>query len=136
MKGKTTKLGLVVVIATLIAVFFAFDLGQYLTLDYLKARQHDFQRFYTANQALKLGGYFLIYVAVTALSLPCYAIMTLDGGALFGFLPALVIVSFASTIGAALAFLVSRFLLRDWVQARFGDRLKAVNAGVEKEGAF
>ena len=136
MNKKMIKSALLIVIAALIAAFFLFDLGQYLTLDALKARQHDFQQFYIAHRALTLGAYFLIYVAVTALSLPGAAIMTLAGGALFGFLPALIVVSFASSIGATLAFLVSRFLLRDWVQARFGERLKAVNAGVEKEGAF
>jgi dihydrolipoamide dehydrogenase len=136
LKGQKTKIALVVVIAALITAYFVFDIGQYLNLDYLKARQHEFQQFYAQNRALTLGGYFLIYVAVTALSLPGAAIMTLAGGALFGFLPALIVVSFASTIGATLAFLVSRFVLRDWVQARFGERLKAVNAGIEKEGAF
>jgi dihydrolipoamide dehydrogenase len=136
MKGKAAKVVLVILIAALVGAFFVFDLGQYLTLDYLKARQQDFQQFYAANRALTLGAYFIIYVVVTALSLPGAAIMTLAGGALFGFLPALIVVSFASTIGATLAFLVSRFLLRDWVQARFGERLRAINAGVEKEGAF
>ncbi len=136
MRGKTTKIVLAFLLVALVGAFFAFDLGQYLTLDYLKARQLDFQQFYAAHRALTLGAYFLLYVAVTALSLPGAAIMTLAGGALFGFLPALVVVSFASTLGATLAFLVSRFLLRDWVQARFGERLRAINAGVEKEGAF
>jgi uncharacterized membrane protein YdjX (TVP38/TMEM64 family) len=136
MKGKAAKVVLVILIAALVGAFFVFDLGSYLTLDYLKARQHDFQQFYASHRALTLGAYFLIYVVVTALSLPGAAIMTLAGGALFGFLPALIVVSFASTIGATLAFLVSRFLLRDWVQARFGERLRAINAGVEKEGAF
>ena len=136
MQGRSTKIALIAVIAVLIGAFFAFDLGQYLTLDTLKARQVEFQQFYAQNRALTLGGYFLIYVAVTALSLPGAAIMTLAGGALFGFLPAFVVVSFGATIGATLAFLVSRFVLRDWVQARFGERLKAVNAGIEKEGAF
>ena len=83
-----------------------------------------------------LFGYLLVYVLVTALFLPGAAVMTLAGGALFGFWPALLVVSFASTIGATLALLVSRFLLRDWVQGRFGDRLKAINAGIEAEGAF
>ncbi|WP_027714298.1 dihydrolipoyl dehydrogenase [Desulfuromonas sp. TF] len=136
MKGKAAKIVLVSLIMVLVGAFFAFDLGQYLTLDYLKARQHDFQQFYASHRALTLGAYFLIYVVVTALSLPGAAIMTLAGGALFGFIPALIVVSFASTIGATLAFLISRFLLRDWVQARFGERLRAINAGVEKEGAF
>ncbi len=136
MRGQKTKVVLVVLIVILAGVFFAFDIDQYLTLDYLKARQHDFQQFYASHKALTLGVYFLIYVIVTALSLPGAAIMTLAGGALFGFLPALIVVSFASTLGATLAFLVSRFLLRDYVQERFGKRLRAINAGVEKEGAF
>ncbi len=136
MRGKSTKIGLVSLIVVLVGVFFAFDLGQYLTLDYLKTRQHQFQQIYAAHRALTLGAYFIIYVVVTALSLPGAAIMTLAGAALFGFWPALIVVSFASTIGATLAFLVSRFLLRDWVQAHFGKRLRAINAGVEKEGAF
>jgi len=136
MKGKAAKVVLVVLIAGLVGTFFIFDLGQYLTLDYLKARQLDFQQFYAVNRTLTLGAFFVFYVAVTALSLPGAAIMTLAAGALFGFWPALVLVSFASTIGATLAFLVSRFLLRDWVQARFGERLKAINRGVEREGAF
>jgi uncharacterized membrane protein YdjX (TVP38/TMEM64 family) len=80
--------------------------------------------------------FFVVYVAVTALSLPGAAIMTLAGGAVFGLLWGTVLVSFASSIGATLAFLASRFLLRDWVQARFGERLRAINAGVEKEGGF
>jgi uncharacterized membrane protein YdjX (TVP38/TMEM64 family) len=136
MRGKATKVILIGLIVVLVGAFFAFDLGRYLSLDYLKARQHDFQQFYAANRALTLGAYFIIYVVVTALSLPGAAVMTLAGGALFGFWPALIVVSFASTIGATLAFLVSRYLLRDWVQARFGDRLKTINAGIENEGAF
>ncbi|MFA5515083.1 MAG: FAD-dependent oxidoreductase [Desulfuromonadales bacterium] len=136
MQGKAARVVLIVLIAALVGAFFALDLGQYLTLDYLKARQHDFQQFYAAHRALTLGAYFLVYVAVTALSLPGAAIMTLAGGALFGFLPALIVVSFASSIGATLAFLVSRFLLLEWVQARFGERLRAINNGVEKEGPF
>lgn len=136
MRGKATKIILLAVILILVGAFFFFDLGQYLTLDYLKARQLEFQQFYAAHRMLTLGAFFIIYVVVTALSLPGAAIMTLAGGALFGFLPALIVVSFASSIGATLAFLVSRFLLRDWVQARFGKRLGAINTGVEKEGAF
>ena len=83
-----------------------------------------------------IGAFFGIYVAVTALSIPGAAVMTLAGGALFGFGYALLLVSFASTIGATLAFLVSRVLLRDWVQARFSRQLRAVNEGFEKDGAF
>jgi len=136
MSGRRSKIIIIVVIAVLVALFFAFDLQRYLTLGELKARQEAFSAYYAAHRLLTLGLYFLLYVAVTALSLPGATVMTLAGGALFGFWTALLVVSFASTIGATLAFLASRFLLRDWVQKKFGDRLRAVNAGVEKEGAF
>ncbi len=136
MKSRTSKIVLLLVIFVLVISFFAFDLGQYLTLDYLKSQQQSFSEYYQQNRLLTLGLYFLIYVVVTALSLPGAAVMTLAGGALFGFWAALLVVSFASTIGATFAFLVSRFLLRDWVQGKFGDKLKAINEGVEKEGAF
>ena len=136
MKSRTTKIVLIAVIVLLILAFFIFDLGQYLTLDYLKSQQQVFNDYYQQNRLLTLGIYFVIYVVVTALSLPGAAVMTLAGGALFGFWAALIVVSFASTIGATLAFLVSRFLLRDWVQSKFGDKLRAINEGVEKEGAF
>jgi len=136
MAGRWKKIVILIVLAVLVGLFFAFDLQRFLTLAELKARQEAFQGYYAAHRLLTLAAYFLLYVAVTALSLPGAAVMTLAGGALFGFWPALVTVSFASTIGATLAFLVSRFLLRDWVQARFGERLKTVNAGVEREGAF
>jgi uncharacterized membrane protein YdjX (TVP38/TMEM64 family) len=136
MKVKKFKLIVLLVIALLVAAFFIFDLGRFLTLDYLKSQQRAFDLFYAEHGLLTIGIYFFLYVAVTALSLPGAAIMTLAGGALFGFWTALIVVSFASSIGATLAFLVSRFLLRDWVQNKFGDKLKTINAGVEREGAF
>jgi len=130
------KIIVLLVLAVLVAAFFIFDLHQYLTLAELKARQAEFAAYYAAHRVLTLSLYFLLYVVVTALSLPGAAVMTLAGGALFGFLPALVVVSFASSIGATLAFLVSRYLLRDWVQTRFRKRLKTLNAGIERDGAF
>ncbi len=136
MAGRWKKIVIFIVLAVLIGLFFALDLQRFLTLAELKARQEAFQGYYAAHRLMTLAAYFLLYLAVTALSLPGAAVMTLAGGALFGFWPALVVVSFASTIGATLAFLVSRFLLRDWVQERFGERLKTVNAGIEREGAF
>jgi len=136
MKNRTKKLVLLLVILALVVVFFAFDLGHYLTLDYLKSRQAAFNDYYLQHRFSTLLAYFLIYVLVTALSLPGAAVMTLAGGALFGLWTAVIVVSFASSIGATLAFLVSRFLLRDWVQTKFGDKLKAINQGVEREGAF
>jgi pyruvate/2-oxoglutarate dehydrogenase complex dihydrolipoamide dehydrogenase (E3) component/uncharacterized membrane protein YdjX (TVP38/TMEM64 family) len=119
-----------------VSLFFAFDLSSYLTLDYIKQQQNAFARFYQAHAALTLLVYFLAYVLMAALSLPGAAVMTLAGGALFGLGPGLVVVSFASTIGATLAFWAARFLLRDTIQKRFGDKLAAVNAGIAKDGAF
>ncbi|MGE4345232.1 MAG: FAD-dependent oxidoreductase [Geoalkalibacter sp.] len=136
MTGTGKKIFIVLAIAIVVALFIAFDLQRYLTLAEFKSRQEAFQEFYAANRVLTLGAYFFLYVIVTALSLPGAAVMTLAGGALFGFLPALIVVSFASTIGATLAFFVSRFLLRDWVQSKFRKRLKALNAGIEKDGGF
>ncbi|NQT69218.1 MAG: dihydrolipoyl dehydrogenase, partial [Desulfobacteraceae bacterium] len=94
------------------------------------------ENYYANNQALKMGGYISMYIAVTALSLPGANVMTLSGGALFGIWTGLLLISFASTIGATLAFLVSRFLLRDYVQNKFGDKLKAVNESFRKDGPF
>ena len=131
-----SRLLLFTVIALLIAAYFIFDLGQYLTLDYLKLQQDEFISFYQQNQLLTIGVYFGIYIAVTALSLPGAAIMTLAGGAVFGVAMGTLVVSFASTIGATLAFLFSRFLLRNYVQKRFQDKLVSINDGIRKDGAF
>ena len=136
MKINPVKLILLLAIAVLIAAFFLFDLDRFLTFETIKQQQQAFAAFYADNRLLTIGLYFLIYVLVTALSLPGATVMTLAGAALLGFWPALVTVSFASSIGATLAFLVSRFLLRDWVQGKFGAKLQAINDGVEKEGAF
>ncbi|NOQ41205.1 MAG: pyridine nucleotide-disulfide oxidoreductase, partial [Desulfuromusa sp.] len=136
MSGRTTRIIILSVVVVMIVSFFAFDLGQYLTLDYLKSQQQAFNDYYRHNRFFTLLIYFVVYILVTALSLPGAAVMTLAGGALFGLWTALIVVSFASSIGATLAFLVSRFLLRDWVQGKFGDKLQAINEGIEKEGAF
>ena len=136
MSSRFVKIALIATIIIAVVAFFAFDLQRFLTLEYLKDRQQAFAGFYAANRLLTIALYFILYVVVTALSLPGAAVMTLAGGALLGFWTALVTVSFASTIGATLAFLASRFLLRDWVQNKFGDKLKAINEGVEREGAF
>ena len=124
------------IVVGLIVAFFAFDLGRYFSLEYLKAQQANIMAYYEAHRWRTVLIYFLIYVAVTGLSLPGAAVMTLFGGAMFGLLWGTIIVSFASSLGATLAFLVARFLLRDWVQERFGDRLQAVNDGIKKDGAF
>jgi uncharacterized membrane protein YdjX (TVP38/TMEM64 family) len=127
---------LALVLIGAIAAYFIFDLGQYLSLENFKASQADIVAAKDANPALYIAGFFLLYVAVTGLSIPGAAIMTLVAGALFGVVVGTLIVSFASTMGATLAFLSSRYLLRDWVQGKFGERLRAVDDGLEKDGAF
>ena len=136
MKSNWSKIIIILTIAALVVVFFGFDLGRYLTFDYLKSRQAALETYHADHQPLTMAIYMLIYIVVTALSLPGAAVMTLAGGAIFGFWIGLLLVSFASTIGATLAFLVARFLLMDYVKRRFGDKLKAVYEGIEKDGAF
>jgi len=119
-----------------VAAYFILDLGQILSLENFKASQAEIVAAKNANPALYIAGFFLLYVAVTGLSIPGAAIMSLVAGALFGVLIGSLIVSFASTMGATLAFLSARYLLRDWVQARFGERLRAIDDGLEKDGAF
>ncbi len=139
---KRNKLIVVAVIIVAIVALILIGRSQdvalfdYLDLQYLKAQQDTIDAYFEAHPLLTASVYFAIYVLVTAFSLPGAAVMTLAGGAIFGLLWGTVIVSFASSIGATLAFLVSRYLLRDMVQTRFGDKLKAVNAGIEKDGAF
>nr|MCU0956680.1 FAD-dependent oxidoreductase [Hydrogenophaga sp.] len=133
---STRKILLLIALVAGIGTFFAFDLGRFLSLDYLKQSQAAFADLYAQHPWQVAGAYFAIYVAATALSLPGAAIITLAGGAIFGLLWGTVIVSFASTIGATLAFLVSRFILRSTVENRFGQRLAEINRGVEKDGAF
>jgi dihydrolipoamide dehydrogenase len=127
---------MLIVLAILIASFFIFDLGQYFSLDYLKSQQAALEGYKADNPVQTAAVLFLIYVVVTALSLPGAAVMTLAIGAIFGLVWGTVLVSFASTLGATLAFMISRFLLRDTVQNKFGDKLKAINDGIERDGAF
>ena len=130
------KLAVLVVVVAGIAAFFAFDLKQYFSLDYFQSQRAAIDAYYAAHPLRTAAVFFAVYVVVTGLSLPGAAIMTLAAGAIFGLLQGVVIVSFASTIGATLAFLASRYLLRDWVQGRFGEKLKPINDGVAREGAF
>ncbi|MDM8535920.1 dihydrolipoyl dehydrogenase [Desulfobacterales bacterium HSG17] len=136
MNKLLSRIIIISVIFALGIIFFAFDLGQYLTLEQLKMRQQSFTQYYHDNTGITIGIYMLVYIIVTALSLPGATVMTLAGGALFGTWTGLVLVSFASTVGATLAFFVSRFLLKDYVQNKFGDKLHAINEGIKKEGAF
>ncbi|MBK7674689.1 MAG: FAD-dependent oxidoreductase [Candidatus Accumulibacter sp.] len=133
---QTRKWLLLLALASVVGLYFWLDLGQYLNLQTLKAQQQAIEAFRTDNPGLSIAVYFSAYVVMAALSLPGAALLTLAGGAVFGLLWGVVIVSFASSIGATLAFLISRFLLRDWVQQRFGQRLQAIDEGVKREGAF
>ncbi len=130
------QLAVLALLAVLVAAFFAFDLRQFFSLEYFQSRREAIAAYFQASPWRTAAIYFAVYVAVTGLSLPGAAIMTLAGGAIFGLLWGTIIVSFASSLGATLAFLASRFVLRDWVQGRFGDKLRPVNEGVEREGAF
>ena len=130
------KVILALVLLGALVAYFVFDLGQILSLENFKASQADIVAAKDANPVLYISGFFLLYVAVTGLSIPGAAIMTLIAGALFGVLIGTIIVSFASTLGATLAFLSARFVLRDWVQGKFGERLRAIDEGLEKDGAF
>jgi pyruvate/2-oxoglutarate dehydrogenase complex dihydrolipoamide dehydrogenase (E3) component/uncharacterized membrane protein YdjX (TVP38/TMEM64 family) len=130
------KLIVVALLLALVAAFFVFDLGRFLSLDYLKSQQASFAALAAERPLLVGGSFFAIYVAATALSLPGALILTLAAGALFGFGWGLLLVSFASSIGATLAFLATRYVLRDSIQARFGARLADINRGVDKDGAF
>ncbi|HEX6065549.1 MAG TPA: FAD-dependent oxidoreductase, partial [Longimicrobiales bacterium] len=123
-------------IAVLVVMFFVLDLGRYLSLDYFSSQQAALRSYVASHPLQSALVFFLVYVGVTGLSLPGAALMTLVAGALFGLLWGIIIVSFASSLGATLAFLASRFLFRDWVQRKFGEKLKPVNDGVAREGAF
>ena len=130
------RLLIIAALAALVAAYFFFGLGDYLTVEGIKQVAGDVGAYYERNPAQVIAGFFLVYVAVAAASLPGAAVMTLAAGALFGVLVGTIIVSFASTLGATLAFLASRYVLRDGIEARFGERLRTVNQGLERDGAF
>ncbi|HET6545790.1 MAG TPA: FAD-dependent oxidoreductase [Rhodanobacteraceae bacterium] len=130
------RIALVAVLVAGVIAFFAFGLQRYLTLEALKARADTLAALRAAHPLALAAAFFAIYVAVTALSLPGAALLTLAAGALFGLIEGVLLVSFASSIGATLAFLSSRFVFRDAVRRRFGERLEAIDAGVDKGGAF
>lgn len=130
------KYVIVLLLVVAVVAYWVFDVDRYLSLEAIKAAQTQLDSWRSGSPLLAGLSFFALYIAVTALSLPGAAVLSLAGGALFGLFWGLVIISFASTIGATLAFLVARFILRDSVQSRFGDRLQAINKGMEKEGAF
>jgi uncharacterized membrane protein YdjX (TVP38/TMEM64 family) len=128
-----------VVVALIVAgvgAFFWLDLQRVMSLEFFRAQRAQLEQYHQAYPVGSAVVFVAIYIAVTALSLPGAAILTLAGGAVFGLVVGTVLVSFASTAGATLAFLAARFLLRDWVQSRFGPRLESLNDGIEREGPF
>lgn len=135
-KALVKKIVIILLLVLIIVIFKYFHLSRFLSLSYLKQSQQRFMSIYSRHKVLTILVYMIMYIAVTTLSLPGAAALTLAGGALFGFWVGTIAVSFASTIGATLACFVSRFLLRDWVQKRFSDKLSLINQGVQKEGAF
>ncbi len=119
-----------------VIIILGVNFGQYLTLENAQAQQAALSEYISQNFVTAALVYFFAYIAITAFSIPGAAVVTLLGAALFGFWTSLLLVSFASTIGATIAFLSSRFLLRDWVQSKFSSKLETINKGVEKDGAF
>ncbi len=130
------KLLFLLLVLAAIACFFIFDLQQYITLEYIKQQHDTMLEYYVTNKLLIVLVFAFVYIAVTALSLPAATILTLVGGAVFGFSWGVLIVSFASSIGATIAFSVSRFLTRDYVQNKYSKQLSKINEGFAKEGAF
>ncbi|HUU99511.1 MAG TPA: TVP38/TMEM64 family protein [Bacteroidales bacterium] len=133
---KLKKILILIAIVGLIVAVKVLNLDQYLTLSYLKGSLDKFKTLYENHRVMVIAGYFVVYVLTTSLSLPGASPLGIAGGALFGFWTATIVVSFASTIGATLSCSISRFLLRDWIHKKFGDKIAKVNEGIEKEGAF
>ena len=136
MDQNKIKIGLLIVIVLAIIAFFFYDIQQYTTLDYIKAKQQNILEYYKQNFFFVLVLFIFLYVLVTTLSLPVATFLTLVGGALFGFSSGLIIVSFASTIGATLAFLMARFLAQNYVQKNFKNQLSKINKKFKSEGSF
>lgn len=133
---NTPRILLLIVIACAITGFFYFDIQQYLSLETLKTQQTRIAAYRDQQPFLALMLYGLIYIAITGLSLPGATLLTLAGGALFGLFWGTIIVSFASSMGATLAFLAARFLFKETIQAKFGEYLKDINAGISRDGGF
>jgi uncharacterized membrane protein YdjX (TVP38/TMEM64 family) len=127
---------IIVSIAAVIVAFYFFGGAEIFTLAYIKSQQQLLTQTFNEQPWLFIGGFFVVYVAVTALSLPIASLLTLLAGAIFGFVNALVLVSFASTVGATLAFLLSRFVFKDAIQNKYSEQLQKFNEGFKKEGLW
>jgi len=133
---RNTKILVALVALALIAAFFVFDIGQYLSLEFLQSKHQQLLEYATDNRLLTIAVYFLLYVTSAVLCLPGISVLTLGAGAIFGFITGFILVSFAATVGATLSFLLSRYLFKDTLQKKFSSQLQTINTGVEKEGAF
>lgn len=136
MSKSVTSISILSLISLLMAAFFYWDLYHLLTFEQLQAQKERLASYYLEHRLKTELLFFASYVFVTSLSIPAATVLTLAGGFLFGFLKATILISLASTIGATFAFWGSRFLLKDWVQNRFGAKLNMVNEGIKKEGGF
>ena len=130
------RLLLAALILGLIAAFYGLGLQQYLSLEFLREQEAWLMQMYAMQPVLWALAYFAVYVAITGLSLPLASAITLIAGPVFGLVWGSVIVTFAAAFGATISFLVARYLLRDWVQARFAHQLAAVNRGIDRDGVF
>ena len=130
------KVLLILFIAVLVGIFFALDLQKYLTLEFIKGSRESFHELYIRQPVFVIACFVSFYIPAIALNLPGATLLALMAGALFGAFTGTLVISFASTIGATLACLLSRYLLRDWVQKKFGERLERINEGIRREGAF
>ncbi len=135
-RSSVKKIIILAAIVGLLAAFWVLGLDRYFTLDYLKGSLDAFRASYALHPAALIFGYFVLYVLTVSLSLPGAAVLTIGAGALFGLVTGTLLVSFASSIGAAIACFVSRYLLKDWVQERLSGRAGRINEGIEKEGPF
>ena len=133
---RPSRIVLLVALAGLIGLFFWFDLQRFLTPEFFSTQREAIATFQAQNPWLTALAFFVIYILVTGASLPGAAILTLIAGALFGLVQGVILVSFASTLGATLAFTIARYLFRDAVRSKFGQHLGAIDRGVEKDGAF
>ena len=133
---QVKKLILATLIIIVLILLILFDLHHYLTVEHLKSSKDKLNEYYQDNPLIVLGTYFLIYLTSTTFSIPGAAVLTLAGGTLFGLVAGTIVVSFASTIGATLAMLITRLILKDWVQNRFATQMRTINSGIHKEGAF
>lgn len=135
-KKLTTLILLLLIVISIIYLKQTTSLGSYFTLTYLKNQHTSLLEYYQSHKVIFITSYVLIYIIITAASLPGAALLTILGGSIFGLLTGTIVVSFASSIGATCAFLIARWLLRDYFQGKFADKLSAINKGIENEGAF